>query len=381
MKYRKLILGGSILVIAVGAILFGKRERLNGYFSAVKLQFLINYMKDNYLYDIDETKGLEGIYSGYVDALGNNGTYYLDKEELKNAKLREQGDYFGIGLNMMWSLDEHYLIVSHVDSGSPAEKAGIKVGDCITQVGDIKVTSSNESKIKMLIYSNSKAGIKYEVKRGDKVFNVSLAPEKVIVNDLEYEMMDDIFYMKLVAIKDGTSKKMKNILKENELEKSNGIILDLRGLSTDNVKEIKEISDLFLDKEVAFKIQSKKDGVVAYETEDGACHMPLVLITNAETSGGAEALVLALKGRAKIVGSTTNGNPYIKKIISFEDGTGMSVASAMISDRYGKTLSKEGIEPDKRLYIGEKEKVAMLENGEITKEQDSYLQGALALFQ
>ena len=80
MKYRKLILGGSILVIAVGAILFGKRERLNGYFSAVKLQFLINYMKDNYLYDIDESKGLEGIYSGYVDALGNNGTYYLDKE-------------------------------------------------------------------------------------------------------------------------------------------------------------------------------------------------------------------------------------------------------------------------------------------------------------
>lgn len=336
-------------------------------------------MKDSYLYDIDESKGLEGIYSGYVGALGNADTYYLDKQALKSAKLVEQGDYYGLGLNMMWSLNEHYLIVSHIDKGSPAERAGIKAGDCITKVGDIKATSSNESKITSLIYDQSKQNTKYEINRDGNIFYVSLTPEKVVVNDLEYEMIKDIFYIKLASIKEGTCEKMKQLIDENE--KSKGIILDLRGLATDNVKEIKAISDLFLDKGIAFKIQSKKDGVVAYETEQGAYHMPLVLITNAETSGGAEALVLALKDRAKVVGSTTRGNSYIKKIISFEDGTGMSVASGIISNRYGEPLSKEGIEPDERLYIDEAEKVAMLENGSITKEQDSYLQGALVLFQ
>lgn len=105
--------------------------------------------------------------------------------------------------------------------------------------------------------------------------------------------------------------------------------------------------------------------------------MNMILLTNQQTKGGMEALVLALKERGQILGGNTGGDAYLSQIITFEDGTGMSVASGKISDRYGEVLSEKGIEPDVRLYISEQERIAIFEKGYISKEEDSYLREAI----
>ena len=189
-----------------------------------------------------------------------------------------------------------------------------------------------------------------------------------------------ILYVDFETIKEGTSYKLEQILDAYHSQ-IKGLILDIRDLDTDHIEEIRRISDLFLDKEIAFKVQSKKEGMVSFETEDGSYDMKIVLITNKHTKGGAEALVLALQERAIQLGGNTGGDAYIKKLITFEDETGMWVAAGTINNRYGEELSKAGIEPDVRLYITEEEKLLMLEQGHISEEDDIYFQQALKQFQ
>lgn len=381
MKHKRIWIGFVIVVVIGIIVFFSKQELLNGYFSTVKLQFLVNYLEDNYLYDVDEDTGVEGIYSGYMNALNNSATYYLDKNALKSAKISEKGNYFGVGLTLMWSNDERYLIVVGVEAGSPADQAGIKNGDCIMEVGDVKTSSSNSNEIVKLIYSEPSNNVAYKVRRGEENFTVYLTPEEIILNDFKAQTIEDVLYVKVRTIKAGTSQKLESLLSQTDFTNCKGLILDLRSLATNNIEEVRKISDLFLDEGVAFKVQTKKSGVVAYNTEDGAFDVPVVLITNAETIGGAEALVLALQERATIVGSNTGGNPYTKRIVTFDDGTGVSVAEGIISNRYGEQLSSDGVEPNDRLYIDEEEKVAMLEKGQVLQEEDSYLQSALSKFQ
>ena len=40
--------------------------------------------------------------------------------------------------------DTHGVLVHHIDRGSPAEKAGMRLGDIITQIGDVKISSDKD---------------------------------------------------------------------------------------------------------------------------------------------------------------------------------------------------------------------------------------------
>ena len=370
-----------ILIFGVAIIFIGKKETINAYFSTVKLQFLTNYTSKHYLYDFKEQTGMEGIYSGYLEGLNNSVTYYLNEDDLKAARAQIKGNYYGTGLKLMWNLDGHSMMVTDVIKNSPAERADIQVGDCITKIDGIKVLPSNENDIIKKAFSNASLPILFTIENGDELKEVSLVPEEVSLEDVTLELIDEVMYIKLNTIKEGTSARLKEMIDEVSTNTYKGMILDVRGLSTDNLEEVCKISDLFLESGIAFKEKSKEEHIRIFTTEDGAYDTRMAILMNSSTLGGGEALVLALKERATLYGSDTGGLIYIRRIISLEDGTGMSVASGIICDRYGKQLSEEGITPDVTLYLDEEDQMNKLINGYISRDEDSYLEYVLEKFQ
>lgn len=381
MKDRRILSGILIGILIAFVVFIKKSEYINSYFSMGKLQFLINDLNEEYLYDIDEKSGEEGIYSGYLAAVENSSTYYLNKDQLEVAKIEEKGDAFSTGLGLMWSADQNYLIVSSVEKNSPADKKGIQPGDCIVKINDIPAIAANSDEIVQLIFSDKSEMNHYELVRNKENLKVDLASEEISLEEFSTEiLMNEIIYIHLHAIKKDSNLRLKETLDKMDVNQYKGIILDLRNLKTNNAEEIYKISDLFLDEEVAFKVINKKEEITTYNTKQGSIGIPIVVLTNGGTSSGAEALVLALKEHAQIIGASTAGNPYFSKLVTFKDETGMSVASGIICNRYGEKLSKEGIEPDIKLYLTEEEKRIILERGYTTHEEDSYLQAALKSF-
>lgn len=370
-----------ILLFGIAIIFIGKREIINAYFSTVKLQFITNYTNKHYLYDIEEQMGLEGIYSGYLEGLDNSATYYLNQDDLEAARAKMKGNDYGIGLKLMWNLDGHAMTVTDVIENSPAARENIQVGSHILQVDGIKVLPSNEEEIITKAFSNKSTPIEFIIKEDNGIRKINLTPEEISIKDVTIERINNVLYIKLNSVKEGTSIRLKQMIDEIATNSYEKILLDVRGLATDYLEEVSKISDLFLEGDIAFKEKRKGDNMTTYVTEDGAYGAKMAILMDGTTRGGAEALVLALQDRVILYGSETKGLLYIKRIVEFEDGTGMSVASGKICDRYGKELPKEGIAPDVRLYLDEEEQMSKLINGHIARDEDSYLEAALEKFQ
>ena len=169
-------------------------------------------------------------------------------------------------------------------------------------------------------------------------------------------------------------------MKELDEKQVKGIILDLRELYTNNVEEVSKISDLFLDKGIAFKLKQGKEKLKSYEMTSGKYEKKVVLLTDRYTGGVTEALVSALKDVAVQMGTDTYGLAYVSELIPLEDGSGLSVATGILYDKYGEALSDKGIEPDQMVFMTEAEKVEYIEKGSVSKENDSLLKKAMEQF-
>ena len=379
MKIKKVYIGiiFALAIVVVGII--SERARFNQFFSPVKLRYINSYLQNNYLYQVDEEEGLKSVYSGYVSGTENAVTYYLDEADFKAAKITEAGGYFGTGVVVMWSMDGQSFIVTEVIPNSSAEKAGIKVGDKIIKVNDKPVLLSNSSTLIKEAFSNQEKQVKYSIVSGNSQMEVTLMPGETALSDIDYENIEDVLYIKINAIQQGTGAHIAKLIGEQDQE-CKGIILDIRDLYSNNLEEISKICDLFLEKGIAFKVKAKNDKMTVYTMTPGATHYQLCLIVNNSTKAGAEALVLGLKDRSQIVGSDTKGLQYIRTLVALDDGSGVSVASGIVCDQYGENLPEEGVEPNERVYISEEEKEELLETGTIARSHDSFIKTALIHF-
>lgn len=380
MSRRRIVLGIGLLIGIATLFILGKKELFTEYYSKVKMQLLSDYLNNSYLYDVNSEASTKGIYKGYLDGLENPVTGYLEEEEFKAAQIAMQGNYFGVGMQFMWQLDGQSFIVTKVIKDSPADQKGIEVGDAITKVNNIKVIRANQQRILEEGFSMKDEAIRYVVKHRGQIRTVSITPAEVKLVDLESQMINDVLYIRIQAIQNQTSNRLEALINETDFTICKGIILDVRDLQTDNVDEISKISDLFLEEQVAFKIKTKKEDTISYTMTEGSYPYELCIITNTSSQAGAEALVLALRHRATLVGSSTAGLDYLRVLIPLEDGTGVSVASGIIYDAYGEKINEKGIEPDIRVYTSSKERKELLEKGAISLENDSFINEALLQF-
>ena len=72
-----------------------------------KLDVIDNLIEEYYLYedDIDGDALVEGLYSGYTEALGDPYTEYYDEEETKALFESTSGEFTGIGVTMSQGTD------------------------------------------------------------------------------------------------------------------------------------------------------------------------------------------------------------------------------------------------------------------------------------
>ena len=369
------------LMLGVGC----NNENKNAYYSKSKMEVINKYLTSRYLYDVDsvdQEQIADSIYANYVGGLENQATYYLGVDEFKQAEAAEEGNYLGVGLKMTWESDGHSILITEIIPGSSAEKANLQVGDHIVAIDGIEVVSVNRKQVVDKLEYTGEKEITYKVKKkdGGQEEIVALKAELVLLDDLSYEIKDQVGYIKLESIRNGTSTHLETIMKELDEKQVKGIILDLRELYTNNVEEVSKISDLFLDKGIAFKLKQGKEKLKSYEMTSGKYEKKVVLLTDRYTGGVTEALVSALKDVAVQMGTDTYGLAYVSELIPLQDGSGLSVATGILYDKYGEALSDKGIEPDQMVFMTEAEKVEYIEKGSVSKENDSLLKKAMEQF-
>ena len=117
-----------------------KNSYLNGNITTTgvsELDILGQIIKDNYYGDVDTEKLMEAALDAYIEATGDVYAVYYTQAEVEAMLQDEVGKTVGIGVSIINSTVTYkgaeidVLKVYNVVHNSPAEKAGVKVGDYV----------------------------------------------------------------------------------------------------------------------------------------------------------------------------------------------------------------------------------------------------------
>lgn len=316
-----------------------------------KLDVIDNLIEEYYLYedDIDGDALVEGLYSGYTEALGDPYTEYYDEEETKALFESTSGEFTGIGVTMSQGTDGT-ITVTNIYKDSPADKAGLQVNDVLLEVDGKNIQGEDLNTVVSYVKGEKGTEVTLTVLRDGEEVEATAVRDTIEVQTVEYRMMDDqIGYISVSEFDDVTYDQFKTALDDLEGQKMQALVIDLRNNPGGNVETVTDMLKLLLPEGPIISIKDK-NGNTEEMTCDGENEFtkPLAVLVNGYSASASEIFSGAVQdyGTGIIVGTTTYGKGVVQQLISLGDGTCLKVTIAEYYTPSGRSINGVGVTPD-----------------------------------
>lgn len=316
-------------------------------------------LEEIYIGDIDEKKMIDGALEGYVAALGDEYTEYLTEEEVTSIMEDVNGAYVGVGLYITQNVESNEILVIGVIEDSPANKAGILVGDVVKKVDDTEYTGEQLTQASNKMKGVEGTKVKVTVKRNDKEIDFDITREKIKFKCVKSEKLENnVGYIKISSFDGGCASDFEKAYKELETQGIQSLVIDLRNNGGGLVDESLKIAELIVPKGSKMLITKDKNENedISVSKKDPIIKMPIAILVNGYTASASEILTAAIRENtdAKVVGTQTYGKGIIQGIFMFNDQkTGMKITMQEYFTPNHNKLHKIGIKPDIELELPE----------------------------
>jgi carboxyl-terminal processing protease len=257
-------------------------------------------------------------------------TNYFNEQDVVKFKINNTGEYTGIGA--MITRKDDKLIIKEPYKGFPADKAGLKAGDAIIQIGDVMLSDFKDDASQLLKGAkNTKVDIKY-IRQG-KTLTCQLVLDEVEIKAVPYfsKIDDKTGYIVLSAFNRKTTQETKAALEKLKADGAERIILDLRGNPGGLLNEAVNVCNLFVPKgEVIVTTKSKNpkyNNIYKTTNEPIDLEIPLAIIVDGKSASASEIVSGALQDldRAVIIGCRSFGKGLVQRPIDMTYGTQVKV--------------------------------------------------------
>ncbi|RKS99374.1 S41 family peptidase [Flavobacterium sp. 123] len=257
-------------------------------------------------------------------------TVYFNEQDVVKFKINNTGEYNGIGA--LITRKEDKLIIKEPYKNFPADKAGLKAGDEIIQVGDIILSDFKDDASQLFKgVKNTKIDVKY-IRQG-KTYSTPVILDEIEIKSVPFfaKIDDKTGYIVLSHFSKKASLETKEALEQLKREGAERIILDLRDNPGGLLNEAVNICNLFVPKnEIIVTTKSKNDKHNnTYKTtrEPIDIQIPLVIIVNGKSASASEIVSGALQDldRAVVIGSRSYGKGLVQKPVDLTYGTQLKV--------------------------------------------------------
>ena len=317
-----------------------------------KLDQINSLIEKYYLYedDIGEDTLIDGIYSGYAEALGDPYTEYYDEEETEALYESTTGEFSGIGATMSRSLDSGEITVSNVYQDSPADKAGLKQGDVIYEVDGHSASGRDLETVVSWIKGEQGTDVTLCVLRNGEEVELTATRDIIEVQTVSSEMKDgQIGYIAVSEFDSVTYDQFETALDDLESQGMQGLVIDLRGNPGGNLTTVTDMLKLLLPEGTIVSTKDKY-GNTEEITCDGKHEFtkPLAVLVNQYSASASEIFSGAIQdyGTGTIVGTTTYGKGVVQQLMDLGDGTCLKVTIAEYYTPSGRSINGAGVTPD-----------------------------------
>lgn len=316
-------------------------------------------LNQSYIGEIDEDKLIESALEGYVSGLGDEYTEYLTEDEVTSIMEDVNGAYVGVGLYISQNIATNEVLVVGVIEDSPANKAGILVGDVVKKVDDVEYTAEQLTEVSNKMKGEEGTQVKVTVQRDNKEIDFNIKREKIKFKCVKSEKLEnDIGYIKLSSFDGGCAEDFKNAYTELQEDGIKSLIIDLRNNGGGLVDESLEIAQLIVPKgsKMLITTDKNKNEEVSTSKKEPIVNVPIVILVNEYTASASEILTAAIKENVNVtvIGTQTYGKGIIQGIFLFDDEkTGMKITIQEYFTPQHNKIHKVGITPDIELGLPE----------------------------
>ena len=336
---------GATYALTIGGI--GSKQYFDDAKAYVEIEKIIN---ENYIGSVDDDTLFNAAASAMVRSIDDKWSYYMSPEEYAAYKLTSSNEYAGIGISVKQNDSGDFEIFS-VDSGTPAEAAGLTAGQLIVSVDGQPVADMTLSEMQELIRSKLNKDFPMVVsdKKGNEV-SVTVACEIIYKDPVSSRMLDgNIGYIKIANFEAGSSEGTINAIERLVAEGATSFIFDVRNNSGGLLSELVSLLDYLLPDGDLF-ISVDKQGNETVKTSDKIClSSKMAVLVNANTYSAAEFFAAALQEYdwATIVGEHTTGKARSQITLELSNGGAVHISTHKYLTPDRVDLSEVGgIKPD-----------------------------------
>ena len=324
-------------------------ERLQRY---AELDEIWQIVEQYYYQEPDTEAMLDGAEMGLLYGLGDPYTYYYTPDQYAQLWADDEGEYAGIGIQIMGDYTTGLCTISRVFLDSPALDAGLRKGDVLTRVEDIDVVTTTLQDAVNIMRGEPGTPVNVQVQRGDQLLDFVVQRAVVHVNWVNSCMLDgDVGYISLYEFSGDCSPSFAVHLDNLMNQGAKALVIDLRDNPGGWVDDAQKVADMFLEEgNVASLVYRDGTTELYTTTTDGKENpIPLVVLVNESSASASEILAGALqdRGRATIVGTQTFGKGVVQYVLPVGTrGAGMQLTVAQYYTPNGNEVHKVGITPD-----------------------------------
>jgi carboxyl-terminal processing protease len=348
----------AVLTVSTGVLLFsffgeisGVRASNDGAYRQMEVYSeVLSRVRSEYVEEPNLPVVTDGALHGLLESLDSNSSY-LNPQQYKDYKAHKSNAKGDIGAAI--SKRFGYASVVAVIPGGPSDKAGLQDTDILEAIEGKSTREMSLAEIHSLLMGEPGSNVNLSVVRARRA-----EPQKVVVTrDVvsipaaqDKMLQDGIGEIHVDALTKGKSQEIANKVKALQRSGAKKLILDLRDCAEGEENEGIATANLFLNHGTITYLQGQKYPREAFNADPSKAvtTLPLVVLVNKGTAGGAEIVAAAIleNARGDVIGDKTFGDGSVQKLMELPDGSALILSVAKYYSPQGKAIQDAAVTPN-----------------------------------
>lgn len=349
-----LVIISILFGVIVGCILtYSKAFTVDN--SSYESELLNTYQKirDNYYDEVSEKELLNAAINGMIGALDDPYSYYMNDSETETFNQRIDGNYVGIGTTVLH--DENVgNKVTDIFEGSPADKAGVKIGDIFLSIDGTDVRYMSLKEISNYMKGSANSSSNFVFIRDGKNIELTITRDVVDIPSVNSKIIEgnnkSLGYISIDTFASNTYSQFKSNLTSLEKQKIDSLIIDVRNNPGGHLGQVEDILSLFFNKKtVLYQIETKGKTEKVYASSKKTRNYDVVVLINGSSASASEILASCFQEnykKATIIGTTSYGKGTVQKSLELSTGASLKYTTEKWLTSKGTWINDKGVVPD-----------------------------------
>ena len=344
-RAKKLLLAATLVApIVIGGFVVQERTAQSG----VRLfQQVVAIVNDRFVDSLSVGALYEKAARGLVTELKDPYAELYTPKDLDMFNQNTGGFYGGVGMTIV--SQEGLVTVEKVFPRTPAERAGIRVGDKIVGVDTANVRGWRIEQVSAKLKGPPGTPVNARFLRpGSEPFAVTFTREVVRIPAVPYAIMLDhkVAYIPVQGFSETASSEVRASLTRLVAEGAKGVVLDLRGNPGGFLEQADTMTNIFLEKgQEIVSVRQRGDPTITHVTTQKALApaIPVIILTDGRSASASEIVAGALQDhdRALVLGTTSFGKGLVQSMYRLDGGYAIKLTTAKWYTPSGRSIQRE----------------------------------------